>query len=328
MSSHKSDSLDQFFVTLGWLVALIGVGLSILWVLPKLSISDDRAVNAYIEERAEAKRVKQDFDSHNQVVRRKPIGSSDGIEPDDIEAQSKAARQALEQGQIEVARDLWLRVVAQDPRNVPALTELAYISLENLQDHASAMHYFRAALTVDPNREDILRELSNLAQLSDGVDENINFMRELIEQYPDAGYVKHQLGLVLLQRNEFAEASANFESAMVSSSSPEASAELLARSLSGMGQHKLAAEAFADAAALERQRAAALAKEGIATPSLESNLVDLTLDQIEQLLYSGQQGEARGLLAEIEAKLDRADPRYRAIRAELMTADNVHDRSL
>ncbi|MBF0588319.1 MAG: tetratricopeptide repeat protein [Magnetococcales bacterium] len=135
-------------------------------------------------------------------------------------SQAAEAQQALDQGlawhqagELERAMACYQQVLAVQPQNVPALSNLggAYHMLGGL---AEAVSCYEQALAIQPNDAQTLHNLGQAQQALGQLDDAILSFQTLLRVQPDAAELHHQLGHMQSARGQWQAATDSFKAAL------------------------------------------------------------------------------------------------------------------
>lgn len=98
----------------------------------------------------------------------------------DVSELLKAAAQAELRGDLEAAKQSYLKVLESQPRNAEAHHRLAVIA-DQQQDHRTADHHYQQALALDRQNADLLSDLGYSHFLRGNLDQSERYLKEALE---------------------------------------------------------------------------------------------------------------------------------------------------
>jgi tetratricopeptide (TPR) repeat protein len=114
------------------------------------------------------------------------------------------AWQAFNNGELELARTAWQKVLANDPRNANALHGLAAVAQKRQQPDEAAEYYLRA-LEADPKDALALAALTTLRVPTDAL-QTESRLKTLLAEQPDSPWLNFALGNLYARGTRWAEA--------------------------------------------------------------------------------------------------------------------------
>lgn len=172
-----------------------------------------------------------------------------------VDTTFEQAWEAFNRGEFELARQIWRKALASDPRNRHALHGMAALAMQAKRPDEAAEYYLRA-FEADP--KDALA-LAGLASLRAPVDatQAESRLKTLLAEQPESPYLHFALGNLYARAARWAEAQQAFFRAHVADPANPDYLFNLAVSLDQLRQPRLAAEHYRRALAAAQQRPAA-----------------------------------------------------------------------
>lgn len=162
------------------------------------------------------------------------------------------AHTAYSRGEAELARQVWRKVLVNDPRNLDALRGLAVLAQQS-QQSSEAAGYYQRALEVDPKDAIALAGLMAIKVPTDMVQAESR-LKTLLTEQPDSAHLHFALGNQFARQQRWADAQQAYFKAYTIEPTNPGYVFNLAVSLDQLHQAKLASRYYSEAlAAAERQ---------------------------------------------------------------------------
>jgi Flp pilus assembly protein TadD len=173
------------------------------------------------------------------------------------------AWQAFNNGEFDLARTFWQKVLARDPRNPGALHGLAVLAQRDGQPGEAAEFYLRA-LEVDPKDALALAGLTSLRAPIDAL-RTESQLKTLLAEQPDSPYLNFALGNLYARESRWAEAQQVYFRAHAADAGNPDYLFNLAVSLDQLRQRRLAAQYYRQALDAAARRPAGFDAAGAAS---------------------------------------------------------------
>lgn len=228
-----------------------------------------------------------------------PIPNTPGPSAESRDAIDRAM-QAVDNGKWQEAEALFKGVLASDPQNETALTEMAMINLIDKKDPEAAMPYIHDALETNPQNETMLTEYVNAAKLTNKLPEAIDYLQSL-----EGKGAQVDLGIARAYQamGDSEKAIPYFEKSVREGSNTvpsEQTLEDLSDAYAHAGNNGKANEALQNAIISAEQTAAQHGSD----PAAKENLSYLKIKQASLLWEMGDIAKSKALIADLE----RTDP--------------------
>jgi Tfp pilus assembly protein PilF len=223
----------------------------------------------------------------------------------------KKAMDAVDAGDAAGAEKLLSEIIAADPKNERALTELGMIRLIDQRNPAGAIPYFEKVAALNPDNTGVLEELVNIYQDAGRLEQGNLFLVELARKNPGNVDIERNIGRNFASMGRYEEASQHMKSAAAAAPKGIKSAETFEE----LGD--LQAESGDLQGALESYRESMSAIDGLSDAGTYGNQrTMLDLKYIHSLIGIGKRDEAEDMLARMEQE-DPGNEMVVAMRREL-----------